>query len=61
MQVHYAQGRELNRLGGPKGVLEFERTKEILLGALPPAPATIADVGGGPGRYAFCSPTAATR
>ena len=35
------------------GRLEFERTKEILLRHLPPAPAVIADIGGGTGRYAL--------
>jgi SAM-dependent methyltransferase len=34
-------------------VLEFERTTEILLRSLPPAPAVVADIGGGPGRYAL--------
>jgi len=37
----------------PKGVVEFERTKEILQRQLPAAPAVIADIGGGPGRYAL--------
>jgi SAM-dependent methyltransferase len=50
--AHYALGRERGRLaGGGRGVLEFERTKEILLRRLPAAPAMVADVGGGPGRY----------
>lgn len=35
------------------GRLEFERTQEILLRHLPPAPAVIADIGGGLGRYAL--------
>ncbi|MEY9904898.1 ubiquinone/menaquinone biosynthesis C-methylase UbiE [Catenulispora sp. MAP12-49] len=34
------------------GRLERERTKELLLRELPPAPARILDVGGGPGIYA---------
>jgi ubiquinone/menaquinone biosynthesis C-methylase UbiE len=34
------------------GRLELERTKELLLRILPPAPAKILDVGGGPGVYA---------
>ena len=34
------------------GRLEFERTKELLLRFLPPAPARVLDVGGGPGVYA---------
>jgi SAM-dependent methyltransferase len=53
MRAHYALGKEQSRLDEPKAVLEFERTKEILLRALPPVPATVADIGGGPGRYAL--------
>jgi SAM-dependent methyltransferase len=53
MRAYYAQGKEWDRLGDPKGVVEFERTKEILQQRLPVAPATIADIGGGPGRYAL--------
>jgi SAM-dependent methyltransferase len=34
------------------GQLEFERTKEIILRDLPPLPAAVADIGGGPGAYA---------
>jgi SAM-dependent methyltransferase len=51
--AHYAQGLERNRLDDLKGALEFERTKEILLRRLPDPPAEVADVGGGPGRYAL--------
>jgi SAM-dependent methyltransferase len=53
MRAYYAQGKEWDRLGDPKGVVEFERTKEILQRRLPAAPAIIADIGGGPGRYAL--------
>jgi SAM-dependent methyltransferase len=53
IQAHYAQGKEWARLGDPKGAVEFERTKEILRRQLPAAPALIADIGGGPGRYAL--------
>lgn len=53
MRAHYALGKEQSRLDDPKFVLEFERTKEILQRALPPAPAMVADIGGGPGRYAL--------
>ncbi|MBO0823775.1 MAG: class I SAM-dependent methyltransferase [Actinobacteria bacterium] len=54
MQEYYARGEEADRLAksGP-GQLEFERTREIVLRHLPPAPAVIADIGGGPGRYAL--------
>ena len=51
MRAHYALGKEQSRLDDPKFVLEFERTKEIVLRAVPPAPAVVADIGGGPGRY----------
>jgi SAM-dependent methyltransferase len=54
MHAYYELGKEADRLGeGGPGRLEFERTSEIVLRALPPAPAVVADVGGGPGRYAF--------
>jgi hypothetical protein len=33
--------------------LEFERTQEIVLRHLPERPATVADIGGGPGRYSL--------
>jgi SAM-dependent methyltransferase len=51
--AHYALGRERDRLTGGRGVLEFERTREVVLRRLPATPATVADVGGGPGRYAL--------
>ena len=50
---HYARGEERDRLDTPFGRVEFARTCEILERALPPAPATVADVGGGPGRYSL--------
>jgi len=53
LRAYYAQRTEWDRLGDPKGVIEFERTKEILQRRLPAAPAVIADIGGGPGRYAL--------
>ena len=46
---HYASGYEAGRLDGES--LEFARTQEVLLRHLPPAPASVLDVGGGPGRY----------
>jgi SAM-dependent methyltransferase len=52
MHEHYELGLEADRLAtDAMGRLEFERTKEIVLRHLPPAPAIIADIGGGPGRY----------
>jgi SAM-dependent methyltransferase len=54
MRQYYELGPESDRLtSSPQGRLEFERTQEILLRALPLAPATIADIGGGPGCYAL--------
>jgi ubiquinone/menaquinone biosynthesis C-methylase UbiE len=50
---HYNAGVERNRLLGGTSNLEFERTKRILSRSLPRKPATILDVGGGPGRYSF--------
>ena len=52
MRAYYERGEEEARLAdGAAGQLEFERTKEIVLRDLPPAPAVVADIGGGPGRY----------
>jgi SAM-dependent methyltransferase len=53
LRAYYERGRERNRLTDPQGELEFTRTAEILLRALPPAPAVVADIGGGPGRYSL--------
>lgn len=44
---------EEERADSGHGVLEFERTQEILLRHLPPAPAVVADIGGGLGRFAL--------
>jgi SAM-dependent methyltransferase len=53
MQEYYLRGEEAERLiTSGAGQLEFERTQEIVLRYLPPPPAVIADIGGGPGRYA---------
>jgi SAM-dependent methyltransferase len=53
MRAYYEQGKEQERLVGAKGALEAERTKEIVQRRLPPAPAVVADIGGGPGHYAL--------
>jgi SAM-dependent methyltransferase len=54
MLEYYDRGEEADRLElSNGGQLEFERTKEIVLRRLPPPPAVVADIGGGPGRYAF--------
>jgi SAM-dependent methyltransferase len=52
VRAHYETGTERDRLDLPLGVVEFERTKEIVGRHLPSPPATVADIGGGPGRYA---------
>ena len=52
MHEYYELGEESERLTRTgAGRLEFERTCEILRRELPPVPAIIADIGGGPGRY----------
>lgn len=53
LRAHYARGKERGRLAEGHGRLEFIRTTEIILRRLPAAPALVADVGGGPGRYAL--------
>ena len=53
VQEHYSRGEERDRLDSPFGTIEFVRTTEILERQLPPPPADVADVGGGPGRYAL--------
>ena len=54
MVRHYeAVKGEATRLIQGSHRLEFERTKETLLRYLPPPPAHILDVGGGPGAYSF--------
>lgn len=49
----YNAGIEKNRLRTGIGIIEFERTKEILLDKLPKPPAIIYDIGGGYGEYAW--------
>lgn len=53
LRSYYERGDEKERLGRACGALEFERTKELIMRFLPPAQAVVADVGGGPGRYAL--------
>ena len=49
---YYAASIEAERLGKGHGQIEQERTLELLERYLPPPPAVILDVGGGPGAYA---------
>lgn len=53
VRAYYERGEERDRLSDGRGQLEFLRTTEILARRLPPPPAVIADIGGGPGRYAL--------
>jgi SAM-dependent methyltransferase len=53
MQEYDAIGREEHRLDRGTGALEELRTRELLTRWLPPAPATVLDVGGAAGRYAL--------
>jgi SAM-dependent methyltransferase len=50
--AHYASGYEADRLHQGAGQLDRERSRELLGRFLPPAPATVLDVGGGPGGHA---------
>lgn len=49
---HYGEGIERDRFAGGYSRIEFIRTKELLERFLPAAPASVLDVGGGPGAYA---------
>jgi ubiquinone/menaquinone biosynthesis C-methylase UbiE len=51
--AYYAADYERDRLDQGRSRLERDRTREILLRHLPPPPATLLDVGGGPGAYSF--------
>ena len=49
----YNNGIERGRLRTDLGLIEFERTKELLLQNLPKPPAVIFDIGGGYGEYSW--------
>lgn len=51
--AYYEEGREYNRLRTDIGLIEFERTKEILLESLTSPPAVIYDIGGAYGEYSW--------
>jgi SAM-dependent methyltransferase len=53
VRAYYERDEERDRLKSGSSLVEFERTKEILGRALPPPPAVVADIGGGPGAYAI--------
>jgi len=52
VRAYYECGEEDTRLSAGAGRLEWARTWELLERHLPPAPAVLLDVGGGPGAYA---------
>jgi SAM-dependent methyltransferase len=52
LQAYYARDEERDRLTAGAGRVEFLRTVEVIQRTLPPVPAVVADIGGGPGRYA---------
>ncbi|TMI68293.1 class I SAM-dependent methyltransferase [Candidatus Bathyarchaeota archaeon] len=52
VMAHYESGVEKDRLLKDTELLEFHRTKQIISRYLPKKPATILDIGGGPGVYA---------
>jgi ubiquinone/menaquinone biosynthesis C-methylase UbiE len=52
IRAYYERGMELDRVTQGYSRIEFVRTKEILGRYLPPPPARLLDVGGGPGAYA---------
>jgi SAM-dependent methyltransferase len=51
VQAYYARDKERDRLAVGVGRVEYARTVEIVGRTLPPPPAVVADIGGGPGRY----------
>jgi SAM-dependent methyltransferase len=53
VRAYYGRGEEQGRLSAGGGLLEYLRTIEIVSRRLPAGPAVIADIGGGPGRYAL--------
>lgn len=48
----YTAGDEAGRLGRPSDIVEWRRSLEVIESVLPGPGALVADVGGGPGRYA---------
>jgi ubiquinone/menaquinone biosynthesis C-methylase UbiE len=52
IRAYYDVGLERDRLAQGYSRVELARTQELLSRYLPPAPATVLDVGGGPGVYA---------
>lgn len=53
VREHYPGADERGRLDSPFGQVEFARTVELSSGTCRRLPATVADIGGGPGRYSL--------
>lgn len=53
MLAYYDGGQEVGRFSKGIGPLELARTQELIARYLPPPPAVVCDVGGGPGVYSF--------
>lgn len=51
VKAYYDLDKERDRLDVGVGRVEFLRTIEVVSRTLPAAPSTVADIGGGPGRY----------
>ena len=51
--AHYGAGQEESRLAAGPGLLEKQRTYELLQRYLPAPPARVADIGSGPGAYSL--------
>ena len=49
---HYASGYEESRLNVGQGLIDRERSRELLRRFLPPVPAVVLDIGGGTGAHA---------
>lgn len=52
LHSYYTESNEAGRLRSGSGLLELERTQELILRYLPEGRLTVLDVGGGPGVYA---------
>ncbi len=52
VSTHYASGYEAQRLHSASGQLDRDRSRELIARFLPSPPATVLDIGGGPGAHA---------
>lgn len=53
IREYYERGGEIGRLDQGIGLLEAARVRELLARFLPPPPAAVFDIGGGPGHHAL--------